>query len=146
MQYFTGRGEVKTHNTYNSSQNIEFVSYNENDCYFYHEIEPFKKKLSSFIKQWTLEESQKQDVKLKDLSKIESIIENIALKHGAISIEVINDSDKYFEKFFIVKIPSEMSVSERRNVFNKIVDETIPLCEEKGLLDLFMNTSIFLRR
>lgn len=150
MHYSTALGEVKTYSRDQNHFNTKSFSYETHTSYYHgeneSEAENFKKRLSLLITKWTLEESQKQDIKFRDLSKIESIIENIALKHECINVEAVNDSDGYFEKFFVIKIDEKTTPRERRILFNKIVDEIIPICEKKGLIELFMKTSIFLRR
>lgn len=147
--YYSTENEIQNYTTYNHelrTENEHFFDYcSEIDDYY--NIDPKNHDIIlKIIDKWFKDESQKHDTKNNNLSKIESIVNDIALKQGCISVESFNDADGFFERFFIIRIPEDFSVTKRQDIFNKLIDEIIPICEQKGLIDLFMKTSIFLRR
>jgi hypothetical protein len=80
------------------------------------------------------------------LEDIEHCIKSISFKNGILDVEAIDDDEKINKKIFILKIADDVDRIERKNLFEKIVNDCVEYFEENDLIDLFMETSIFLRR
>lgn len=80
------------------------------------------------------------------LDRIESFLVKIAPKHNVLRVFSIEDEEEFDERIFVLKVDKETSLADRRKILTSVTDETITYCQNNNLYNLFMVTSIFIRR
>ncbi|MGL6298847.1 MAG: hypothetical protein ACRC1M_06760 [Methanobacteriaceae archaeon] len=81
-----------------------------------------------------------------NISKIEEFLKSLKTKYGFKEVLSLDDEEKECEKIFVIKIPKSTSVEKRGFIHEKIIEEGVNFAKNKGLLDTFMKTTIFIMR